>query len=266
MILKDVDKNTHLSCACYLCDRESQKGNQNFRIFLPSDINDGIKKSNRNPKQKCQKLVKSLSHTPSESAQQIFKSNSMQVLSPKLGPEINKVQEDYEIPKECNDVDEQATIKKLIEMGECSSESSTESAPVVKNNYQFLNEAVIVSVVTLRKVKSAACLGEYVSSVLLNGSESLPNISSTINENVKLTDVINYSSSSSTCMSERSGWVSSRSSSMTSLEANKPIFANGTIKSWCGLEKKLQNLTNSRSVKRYQKWDKIFINNKGTAL
>lgn len=224
------------ACNCYKCERD---------LYTSIDLNVSSKK--------CQKLVKSLSHTPSESNQHIFKSNSMQVLSPKFKTHTNGfLPENYETSKQ-KEKEEQATIKKLIEMGETSSESST--ASLIKKNKSLLT---VVDVVTLRKVRSATCLGEDVSSVMLSGTESLPNIATAVNENLRYIDVINYSSSSSTCTSERSGWVSSRSSSVTSLETNK---SNGIIRSWSGIEKKLQSLSlsNGRGLKRYQR----FIRDKG---
>lgn len=226
-----------------------------------------VVKNTTNVKQKCQKLVKSLSHTPSESTQHIFKSNSMQILSPKLAMDTSNFEfmkngcilEDFE-EKSKKEKEEQATIKRLIEMGEYSSGSSTtETTSLTKKNKKPLKaDALIVDFVALRKVRSAACLGECVSSVILSGTESLPNITSTLNENVQYIDVVDYSSSSSTCTSERSGWVSSRSSSITSLDTNKSNIGNGFLRSWSGIEKHLQSLTLDKitSAKRYQKLDK----------
>lgn len=234
-------------------------------------------KSITSAKQKCQKLVKSLSHTPSESTQHIFRSNSMQVLSPKLSVDINNfefmrngcIPEDFE-EKSKKEKEEQATIRRLIEMGECSSESSTtESASFVKKNKAPLKaDPVIIDFVALRKVRSAACLGEYVSSVILSGTESLPNITSAVNENVRYIDVLDYSSSSSTCTSERSGWMSSRSSSITSIETSRSNVGNSFLKNWSGIEKRLQSLTldkftNGKSMRKYQKMDKTFRNKNG---
>lgn len=221
------------SCDCLKCERD---------LYTSIDLNGGSKK--------CHKLVKSLSHTPSESNQHIFKSNSMQVLSPKFKRQTNGFLPETSRQKE---KEEQATIKKLIEMGETSSESST--ASLIKKDKSLLT---VVDVVTLRKVRSATCLAKDISSAMLTGTESLPNIVTAVNENLRYIDVINYSSSSSTCTSERSGWVSSRSSSVTSLDTNK---SNGIIRSWSGIEKKLQSLslTNGRALKRYQR----FIRDKG---
>lgn len=255
LVLKNIEQeyvtpgNSSKTCDCFKCERKN-------------DVYTSIDKKNRNissVKQKCQKLVKSLSHTPSESTQHIFKSNSMQILSPNLKVETNGfMSEDYETAKVNNDdkkeKEEQATIKRLIEMGESSSDSSAEVAKESK--------PLLIMDVTLRKVRSATCLGEHVSSVVLNGTESLPDITTAVNE-MRYTDVINYSSSSSTCTSERSGWVSSRSSSVTSLETNK---SNGVLKTWTGIEKKLQTLTNARNLKMHQNvfvrgkgWQKIFL-------
>lgn len=221
-------------------------------------------KNTTSVKNKCQKLVKSLSHTPSESTQHIFRSNSMQVLSPKLTMDTSNLDfmkngcilEDFK--EESKEKEEQATIKRLIEMGEYSSGSSTtETASLIKENKAPLKaDGLIVDFVALRKVRSAACLGECVSSVILSGTESLPNITS--NENVRYINVVDYSSTSSTCTSERSGWVSSRSSSITSLETNKSNIANGFLRSWSGIEKHLQSLTLDKitSGKRYQTFDR----------
>lgn len=275
---KSFDQNFPLpSNSCTCCNNTSTDLNVAFsrsdKKYKPSVV--------KNAKQKCQKLVKSLSHTPSESTQHIFKSNSMQLLSPKLTMDTMSsfdfmrngcIQEDVE-EKSKKEEEEQATIKRIIEMGECSSDTSTESARLVKKTKTPLKaDALMVDVISLRKVRSATCLGEYASSVILSGTESLPNITSAINENVQYIDVINYSSSSSTCTSERSGWMSSRSNSITSLETNKStLFGNGFLKNWSGIEKRLQSLTldkiaNGRGLKTYQKLDGSFKNRKGLLL
>lgn len=202
-------------------------------------------------KQKCQNLVKSLStHTPSENIQHIFKSNSMQILSPRIANNFDLIrngciQEDHE-EKTRKEKEEQATIKRLIEMGEVSSECSTTS--FIKKNKSPLTETLMMDFIALRKVRSATCLGDYVSSVMLSGTESLPNITSVVkSENVGYVDY--SSSSSSTCTSERSGWVSSRSSSITSLETTKSSIGNGFLN---GIEKRLQSLT-TKNMKKYHR-------------
>lgn len=257
-----IDQNSGLSCNCY--KNTSVDTNETDKKYQPVVV-----------KQKYQSLVKSLSHTPSENTQNIFKSNSMHVLSPKLSTTTSNfdimrngcIQEDHEESRE-KEKEEQATIKRLIEMGECSSTSSTETASLIKQNNLHMKEALVVDFIKLRKVRSATCLGENASSLILNATESLPNISSTANDNLRYIDIINYTSSSSTCTSERSGWVSSRSSSLTSLETNKSNVGNGCLKNWSGVEKKLQTLTldkitNGKSLKKYQKFDKSFVHEKG---
>lgn len=256
-----------------------------------NNMNNGVDKKYKqfviknlcNVKQKYQKLVKSLSHTPSESTQHIFRSNSVQIMSPNqisnfeqnhsAGENsertfVDLLQHDQK-PRKCYAPISPTSIEtQNVENEELSSISSENSLFLKKD--KSLKTAVLLNVINLRKVRSAACLGEDVSSIVLSGTESLPNISSHANENIHYIDITSYSSSSSTCTSERSGWVSSQSSSVTSLETNKS-FVHNRRRSWLGGDKKLQNLvpdrhTNAKALKRYQKLDKIFVSDKGKKI
>lgn len=235
-----------------------------------------------NIKQKCQKLVKSLSHTPSESTQHIFRSSSMQITSPNINPQMNGFAFSEEMekcnhfsPKMCRG-EQPAKVKttdislSLIDVNDITEENcsdiSVEHSSALKKESQFSNNSVIFNIISLRKVRSAACLGGYVSSVVLSGTESLPNISAFVEENVHCIDMTSYSSSSS-CTSERSGWISSRSSSETSTETNKTTLNNGILQSLIDFEKKLQNFPfnkfeNNRS-KKHQKINGYFPDSKG---
>lgn len=235
-----------------------------------------------NIKQKCQKLVKSLSHTPSESTQHIFRSSSMQITSPNINTQINGFdysedaeKKDYFSSKTCSSVQptkvkaSEVTLS-LVDVNDCIEESysdtSAEQSSVLKKEHQFSNNSVTFNIISLRKVRSAACLGGYVSSVVLSGTESLPNISAFVEENVHCIDMTDYSSSSS-CTSERSGWMSSRSSSETSTETNKTALNNGILQDLIDFEKKLQKMTFSKfennASKQHEKMNGYFSGSKG---
>lgn len=246
-------------------------GLSNVDIGVNKRYKQFVTKNLTNVKQKCQKLVKSLSHTPSDSTQHIFRSSSMQVLSPSHtllnGFAFGEETAD-QVPSEISqnltgNVCVLPNIVNLVDVGENSSQSSADSPSLFDKRKAALGDALVVNVISLRKVKSAVCLGDYVSSVVLSGTESLPNITAFTNENVGYLDITRYSSSSSTCTSERSGWLSSRSSSVTSVETNRSALNNGIVKTWCGLEKLQSKIANGKSLKKYQKLDRIFVSDKG---
>lgn len=215
---------------------ESEQGTTNSSIDLALNGVDKkyrqlVSKNLSNVKQKCQKLVKSLSHTPSESTQHIFRSSSAQIM--------NGLQSK-------------------------TSSDSEEDSFLLKNE-EILKKALIFNVITLRKVRSAGCLGEYISSVVLSGTESLPNMNLYSEDNIRYVDITSYSSSSS-CTSEQSGWVSSQSSSVTSLDTNRSV-KNGGVLDWIELDKfkrfdfikvinGKENACNGKGYGKYRKIDR----------
>lgn len=155
-----------------------------------------------NVKQQYNTLVKSLSQTPSEGGQNIFRSNSVQFFSPKK--------------RAANGIDkfnsrkngEKKKHNKQFEIG--STSSSTESVSFIGQTGSKLEG--VVSRSSVRRVRSASCLVDDFFPSVLSGTESLPNINSKLEE--RLYPEMRYFSSSSSSTSEQSGWITSRSSSI----------------------------------------------------
>jgi hypothetical protein len=214
-------------------------------------------------KQKCQKIVKSLSHTSTDSTQNIFRSNSMQFFSPKKKvSEANKFNSlvtkrranltevngsahpsVLESTKTYNQKGKSKTKRcpngKNFEIG--STSSSTESLSSKKQTGSN-SEALFSSVVGVRKVRSTSCLGESASPLVLSGTESLPNITPKV-ERTHYPEMKYYSSSSSSsATSEQSGWITSRSSSVaSSTDAGNPV-TSALLTNIDSIQRKILNL------------------------
>lgn len=193
-----------------------------------------------NVKQQYNTLVKSISQTPSDSTQNIFRSNSMQCFSPKkrVSNGLNKF--NLLLTKKSNRKTEKliengthikttaATLEadqdyymrktkskkhlsrsKQFEIG--STSSSTESISVEKLTGSKCE--ALLSSSGLRKVRSTSCLVEEFFPLILSGTESLPNITSKLEERL-YPEMKYFSSSTSSTTSEQSGWITSRSSSI----------------------------------------------------
>lgn len=194
-----------------------------------------------NVKQQYNTLVKSMSQTPTDSTQNIFRSNSVQFLSPKkrVSNGFNKL--NLLLTKKGNSrkseklIENGAQIKttaktpeaeqdyctrkskskkhlsnsKQFEIG--STSSSTESTSVEKLTGSKCE--ALLSSSGLRKVRSTSCLVEEFFPLILSGTESLPNITSKLEERL-YPEMKYFSSSTSSTTSEQSGWITSRSSSI----------------------------------------------------
>nr|CAH7732551.1 unnamed protein product [Callosobruchus chinensis] len=99
--------------------------------------------------------------------------------------------------------------KKMFELG---SSSSTDS--LSKNTLQVKMEKNFRRAGKIRKVRSATFIPQQMTTQILSGAESLPNISAKLEE--RLFPETKYYSSSSSSTSEQSGWITSRSSSIAS--------------------------------------------------
>lgn len=271
-------KTSYAEKTCNINTNFSSIGLNNIAFNNSNCIDEKYKhfvKNFTNVKQKCQKLVKSLSHTPSDSTQHIFRSNSMQI-TPKMDLEKNCEVEETEnsLSEICNSERQMnnetlAVSPSLVNIDhfreENNSDISEEHTPLFKKDKIFMNDSVVLNIISLRKVRSAGCLGAFVSSVVLSGTESLPNIGTYLEEDIQSIGMTNYSSSSS-CTSERSGWITSRSSSESSSETNRLSINNGIIQNLFDFEKKLQISTSDKfannSHKKYQKKSN-FLNGKG---
>lgn len=187
-----------------------------------------------------QTIVKSLSQTPSESTQNIFKSNSMQFFSPRkkylsspnkfsslLSRKIEKMRK-FENPSLQNGsgsepAEDQTTHNqnrrsksknthvngRHFEIG--STSSSTESLVMDKLKTGSKCKALLSSS-SIRRIRSTSCIGDEKNSLVLSGTESLPDITPKIEE--RLYPQMKYCTSSSSSTSEQSGWITSRSSSI----------------------------------------------------
>ncbi|KAG5900639.1 hypothetical protein JTB14_005915 [Gonioctena quinquepunctata] len=189
-----------------------------------------------NAKNQYQTLVKSISQTPSENTQNIFRSNSMHSFSPKkkLTNGINKFNsllsrriqsrkasataENGDSLDSSDNQNKKRESKKPTLNGKrsevCSTSTSTESLSIVKNETGSKCEALF-SCSGLRKVRSSSCLTEEIVPLSVSGTESLPNITQKFEERL-YPELKYYSSSTSSTTSEQSGWITSRSSSIAS--------------------------------------------------
>ncbi|KAJ3660538.1 hypothetical protein Zmor_004981 [Zophobas morio] len=221
-------------------------------------------------KQKCQKIVKSLSHTSTDSIQNIFRSNSMQSFSPKKKvAEANKFNSlvtkkqrlevngsaqpsVLESTKTYNQKGKSKTRRcqngKNFEIG---SSSSTDSLSLKKQT--GLNSEALLSVVGIRKVRSTSCLGENACPLVLSGTESLPNITPAV-ERTHYPELKYYSSSSSSSTSEQSGWITSRSSSVaSSTDVGNPVTST-LLTNIENIQRKILNLpTETRRSNRRER-------------
>ncbi|XP_049819128.1 protein FAM135A isoform X3 [Aethina tumida] len=236
-----------------------------------------------NAKQQYHSLIKSMSQTSQDSLQNIFRTNSMQFLSPKKSTNgVNKFNslvtakrsqsrqlESFLQPSEpqtvfngkANDVkhqngkskqnkklksnDKVMKSKKRIsngknfEIGSTSSSTESLSIDIFKTG---LNSTALLRVRGLRKVWSTSDLGDENVSLVLSGSESLPNISPKAEENLHYPET-KYFSSSTSSTSEQSGWITSRSSSIaSSTDVTNPAIS-ATVSNLDNLQKKMFNLT-----------------------
>lgn len=187
-----------------------------------------------NVKQQYNTLVKSISQTPSDSTQNIFRSNSMQLLSPKKrvsngfnkfnlllmkkdnGKKSDKLIETAKTPEAEQDYftrksrsKKHLSSSKQFEIG--STSSSMESLSVEKLTGSKCE--ALLSSSGLRKVRSTSCLVEELFPMVLSGTESLPNMTSKLEERL-YPEMKYFSSSTSSATSEQSGWITSRSSSI----------------------------------------------------
>lgn len=178
-------------------------------------------------KQKNQ-IIKSLSHTPTETSQNIFRSNSVQFISPNKHLEngfakchsLSRTSKKIEINGlgNQNDTIIKQGSKTRFEIG--STSSSTESLSIKNLTGSSSNssnsETCSNTVVGVRKVRSTSCLGGDSLLPLLSGTESLPNITPKPEKHCSYPELKFYTSSSSSTTSEQSGWITSRSSSIAS--------------------------------------------------
>lgn len=197
-------------------------------------------------KDKNQKIVKSLSHTSTDSTQNMFRSNSMQTFSPKKNPET-KFNSLVTTKRSSGKIHTNGLTKSVLESTKsnnqksnklfevASTSSSTDSLFSKKSGYN--NEGI-------RKVKSTSCLGENGSSLVLSGTESLPNLTPKM-ERVEFPQTKYYSSSSSTSSttSEQSGWITSRSSSIaSSTDVTNPISTATLLTSIDSIQKRILSI------------------------
>ncbi|CAH1098997.1 unnamed protein product [Psylliodes chrysocephalus] len=188
-----------------------------------------------NVKRQYHTLVKSVSQTPTESIQNIFRSSSVQSFSPKgkkLNNGINKFnslllkrnKKPIKILENGIESDQNQTKKSKnrlsngtthFEIASTSSSTESLSKETYKTGLNSEHEALIISFNGIRKVRSASCLFEEFVPRSLSGTESLPNITSKLEERL-YPELKYYSSSSSSGTSEQSGWITSRSTSLAS--------------------------------------------------
>uniref|UniRef100_A0A6P7G7V1 Protein FAM135A-like isoform X1 n=3 Tax=Diabrotica virgifera virgifera TaxID=50390 RepID=A0A6P7G7V1_DIAVI len=209
-------------------------------------------------------IVKSLSETPSDGLQNIFRSSSVQSFSPKrkISNGINKFnsllfKRNHKSGKMVNgtenDQNQPKRSKKIVPNGvNIESSSSTDTLPKEKPKVKVKRQNHSVGASNgIRKVRSASCISEEIITHTLSGSESLPNITSKLEE--RLYPEMRYYSSSSSSTTEQSGWITSRSSSVASSTdlANIPQCSSVNFEA---VQKKL--FTNLEGKKSKDKKDK----------
>ncbi|CAG9839560.1 unnamed protein product [Diabrotica balteata] len=217
-----------------------------------------------NVKEQYYTIVKSLSETPSDGLQNIFRSSSVQSFSPKrkISNGINKFnsllfKRNHKSGKMVNgtenDQNQPKRSKKVLPNGNnIESSSSTDTLPKEKLKVKVKRQNHTVGVSNcIRKVRSASCIPEEIITHTLSGSESLPNITSKLEE--RLYPEMRYYSSSSSSTTEQSGWITSRSSSVASSTdlANIPQCSSVNFEA---VQKKL--FTNLEGKKSKDKKDK----------
>ncbi|CAG9855868.1 unnamed protein product [Phyllotreta striolata] len=180
---------------------------------------------------KYQTLVKSASQTPNDSAQNIFRSSSVQCFSPK-GKKPNSTVNKFNSlllqrnQKPIKTFDSESKTKKTksrlsngadrLDVPSTSSSTDSISKETFKTGLtRDEKPTLIINVSAIRKVKSSSCLIDEAASRTLSGTESLPNIISKLEDRL-YPEMKYYSSSTSSSTSEQSGWITSRSSSIAS--------------------------------------------------
>lgn len=248
-------------CNCSYFDKKMQKNDSSINLNqIDIDVLDKKYKQFNITKQKSKKIVKSLSHTSTDSTQNIFRSNSMQFFSPKKKPNEKfntlvpkrQVNGSFQPPVLDSTKLYNQKVKskpKRCKHFEIGSSSSSESLSLKKKT--GLNSEALFSVVGIRKVRSTSCLGESFSPLVLSGTESLPNITPVI-ERTHYPEMKYYSSSSSTT-SEQSGWITSRSSSVaSSTDVGNPVFT-GLLTNIESIQRKILNLPGDLRKSRREK-------------
>ncbi|KAJ8966556.1 hypothetical protein NQ314_003451 [Rhamnusium bicolor] len=219
--------------------KKSNKNNENItNVDISLDLNNIIAekkykqfsiKNLTNVKQQYHTLVKSISQTPSDDTQNIFRSNSMQFFSPKKkvangfnkfnslltkrsrksekiienGAQIKITAGNLERASQ-NQIRKSKSKKHLsngkrFEVG--STSSSTESLSIGKLTGS--KSDALLSCSGLRRVRSTSCLAEEFFPLILSGTESLPNITTKIVERL-YPELKYYSSSTSSTKGKRS--------------------------------------------------------------
>ncbi|XP_074025600.1 protein FAM135A isoform X3 [Leptinotarsa decemlineata] len=173
-----------------------------------------------NAKEQYQTLVKSISQTPSESTQNIFRSNSIQSFSPKkkISNGINKF--NSLLTRRINNkkslengsrlvsenIPDQKKESKTVSNGKhfeiCSTSSSTESLSTENNETGSKCKALLFTSSGVRKVRSTSCISEELVPPIMSGTESLPNITAKFEERL-YPEMKYYSSSTSSTTSEQ---------------------------------------------------------------
>ncbi|KAJ8919771.1 hypothetical protein NQ315_006300 [Exocentrus adspersus] len=186
-----------------------------------------------NVKQQYNSLVKSTSHTtPLDSTQNIFRSNSAQFFSPK------KVTNGFH---KLNSFLTRKGQSRKIENGALNNSTALETKKTITEH-------------GLRRVRSTSCLVEDFFPLVLSGTESLPIITSKLEERL-YPEMKYFSSSTSSTTSEQSGWITSRSSSIaSSIDATNP--ATSAVMNGEKTQRRLSSMDNRRSK------DKSAIKNK----
>ncbi|XP_057654549.1 protein FAM135A isoform X1 [Diorhabda carinulata] len=175
-----------------------------------------------NVKDQYYTLVKSLSGMPSENVHEILRSTSTQSFSPKgkISNGMNKItpsllkrnHKPIQIENIQNQMKKSKTTVSNGNIESLSTSSSFDTLAKVKTEFKYEN---ITNSGAVRKVRSFPCLSEKVFTQTLSGTESLPNITTKLEDRL-YPELKYYSSSTSSSTTEQSGWITSRSSSLAS--------------------------------------------------
>ncbi|KAJ8966762.1 hypothetical protein NQ317_016973 [Molorchus minor] len=219
-----------------------------------------------NVKHQYHTLVKSISQTPSENTQNIFKSNSMQFLSPKrVANGINK----FNSLITRNQIRRTEKTAKNGAQIKSKTENDDERNQIRKSKPDLSNVRLRVYIISIqqghkvrlnasrgiRKVRSTSCLADKFEPLLMSGTESLPNITPKLEERL-----YPEMSSASSTTSEQRVWITSRSSSIaSSIDVNNP--ATSVTVNMESIEKRLFGNTECKSKENIlNKSNKFYIN------
>lgn len=197
-------------------------------------------------KDKNQKIVKSLSHTSTDSTQNMFRSNSMQTFSPKKNSET-KFNSLVTTRRSSGKIHSNGFSQSILESTKNNNHKSSKLFEVTSTSSStdsLFSKKSGFNIEGIRKVKSTSCLGETGSSQVLSGTESLPNLTPKM-ERVEFPQTKYYSSSSSSSSStsEQSGWITSRSSSIaSSTDVTNPLSTTTLLTSIDSIQKKILSI------------------------